>query len=314
MSGLKPPADEGQDLASRKDSQAFLRQLNERADRLKPGDSVSAEDYTALVRHLEWLHARFSKVLEISDKYQEIITSYADQLSATTPSRKEPSGSRHGLAPEALVEKLQACGDPDVLALVRKYERMNSRMNKILAISDNYQNLLRDASIKLEVLAKTDPLTRLSNRLDMIGHLELQRARMARSDTSYSVMLFDVDFFKRVNDTYGHDTGDTVLVSLADYFRQALRRTDYCSRWGGEEFLILCPDTRKEQAFLAAEKIRLGVGSMVINTPAAPLSITLSGGVAEPSDMEESWEHVVNRADQGLYQAKREGRNKIVVL
>jgi diguanylate cyclase (GGDEF)-like protein len=141
-----------------------------------------------------------------------------------------------------------------------------------------------------------DPLTQVLNRRGFI--------RKAKNLKSYSVIFADIDFFKKLNDTYGHDYGDKVLKEVAKILKNSIKDSDLLARWGGEEFIILLKGLDKQKAIEVAERLRNNVKN-------SPLKITMSFGVASSSE-EEDFEHVINLADDRLYKAKRSGRDKVV--
>ncbi len=161
-----------------------------------------------------------------------------------------------------------------------------------------------------EEAAKTDPLTSLPNRRGMHERLNEEFQKFDGMNNIFSIVIADIDFFKHVNDTYGHDGGDAVLVSLAQKFRTVLRNQDYVSRWGGEEFLILLADTKVNGAIILSEKIRKAVEEMIIIHGKKKIKVTISFGAAEISDMS-SIDVVIKRADKMLYKAKVGGRNQV---
>src|SRR5258706_14193572 len=129
-----------------------------------------------------------------------------------------------------------------------------------------------------------------------------------------SFLIMDIDYFKAVNDTYGHDVGDEVLRDFASRIGANVRGIDLACRYGGEEFVVVMPDTDAGFAFAVAERLRQGLESTPIPISRAPgkLNITVSIGIASTSGGQESPEVVLHRADQALYRAKREGRNRVV--
>ena len=132
-------------------------------------------------------------------------------------------------------------------------------------------------------------------------------------DRDMAVMLIDMDFFKSVNDTHGHDTGDAVLREFADRLRRNIRGVDLACRFGGEEFVVLMPDTDWRQAQGVAERVRQAVAEKVFATSnARPLTLTVSVGLALNESDLETPEMMLKRADVALYRAKREGRNRVV--
>lgn len=165
---------------------------------------------------------------------------------------------------------------------------------------------------RLKHLGESDPLTLLHNRrhLDQRLPLEIQRAR--RSRKALSVIMLDIDHFKRINDSYGHDAGDAVLCEFADRLRRCSRTGDVLVRWGGEEFVAVLLDSDLKQARQIAERILAAVGQAPFACPAGMLSLTTSAGVVSLGDGDDST-RLLRRADQALYRAKNKGRNRVVV-
>jgi diguanylate cyclase (GGDEF)-like protein len=174
--------------------------------------------------------------------------------------------------------------------------------------------VLLDRRLQLQKLAQdlgrkatTDTLTGLSNRLKLNETLEAEIQRAQRYETPLSLLIFDVDHFKRINDTYGHPVGDGVLARLSTLLREGLRATDLAARWGGEEFAIICPHADEQTAFQVAEKLRASIAATRFETVG---EVHCSFGVAafEPGD---TLETLVARADAALYAAKQAGRNQV---
>lgn len=162
---------------------------------------------------------------------------------------------------------------------------------------------------ELAKLAHTDPLTGLMNRrhFRLLADQELSRA--ARTQLQLFMMMLDIDHFKRVNDTHGHDVGDQALVAIAEILKNGIRSMDILARWGGEEFLVLLPETDLAGATLIAERIRQQVSQ--IKLPKIPEGLTISIGLCETKpDM--ALKTATSLADQALYQAKENGRNRVV--
>lgn len=162
---------------------------------------------------------------------------------------------------------------------------------------------------RLQILSTTDPLTGAGNRLKINGDLDQSNNIFLRYGTSYGVVMFDIDHFKRVNDTYGHEVGDVVLKEIVKITTDVIRDSDILARWGGEEFVILMPLLDITGASRAAERIR--VAFEAYNFPIAG-RITASFGVVVPLHKKESLKEVLVRMDQNLYQAKAEGRNRVI--
>ncbi|ADH88502.1 diguanylate cyclase [Ancylobacter novellus DSM 506] len=167
------------------------------------------------------------------------------------------------------------------------------------------QGLARDMSIK----AITDPLTGLYNRLRLKDVLPREMARADRTGSALSVVMFDIDRFKRINDSFGHATGDKVLVALSRVAAGSLRATDHLVRWGGEEFLVVLPDANAAEARIVAEKLRQAIANHRFDEAGR---ITVSFGVAQYAPGEVMAD-LIARADRTLYQAKANGRNRVEV-
>ncbi|RUO62998.1 GGDEF domain-containing protein [Pseudidiomarina insulisalsae] len=167
---------------------------------------------------------------------------------------------------------------------------------------------LEEHGERLEYIASTDPLTGLVNRskLDKALSQGLRKARQERQD--FSVILLDIDHFKRINDTYGHQTGDSILVELAQLLRSNTRGSDTLGRWGGEEFLLVAEACSRQQSKVLAEKIRHAIEAYSFHDN---IHITASFGIAsfQPGDDETT---LVRRVDKALYAAKGQGRNRTV--
>lgn len=164
---------------------------------------------------------------------------------------------------------------------------------------------------QLEALATRDELTQLLNRRAMRDLLDHNHVRAQRSRSPYALALLDIDRFKIINDAYGHATGDEVLARVAGTLRQGLRLADEVARWGGEEFLCFLPDTARSAAADAMERLRRQVAGLRIDTSGATVRTTISIGIADFVEDDESWESVLARADSALYAAKRDGRDRV---
>lgn len=168
---------------------------------------------------------------------------------------------------------------------------------------------LTAANEALQRLSHTDVLTQLNNRLSTNERLRQEFLRMKRHGQPYAVLFIDIDRFKRINDTYGHETGDEVLRQLARVLQGAARVTDFVARYGGEEFLVLLPDTTQAGALTLGEKIRQAVATQTFPV-VGEVTVSVGASVARGADKNE--EEAVHRADVALYRAKSEGRNRVV--
>jgi len=163
---------------------------------------------------------------------------------------------------------------------------------------------------KLSKEVKTDFLTNIANKKAVMEELKKQESSFKRYNTNYSVVFFDIDHFKNINDTYGHDAGDIVLKSLGLLFRRYARDVDLIGRFGGEEFVAILPNTDKEGAYKFAEKLRSIIEKAKFMYKNTRIPVTVSAGVAS-RDEATSYEELLKKADERLYIAKRSGRNRV---
>lgn len=170
----------------------------------------------------------------------------------------------------------------------------------------------------LEAESITDPLTKVYNRRYLERRLEEEFARSKRYTLELSVLMLDIDHFKRVNDAYGHQAGDVTLAALGSLVKASLRDLDVVARYGGEEFLVICTNTATHEAALLAERLRQQVASHQIEIPDGAgrrktIQISISIGVAGLGASIDSKDKLVQAADQAMYRAKEEGRNRVIV-
>lgn len=162
----------------------------------------------------------------------------------------------------------------------------------------------------LQSAARTDHLTGIANRWEIMDRFNAEKGRAERHSTPLSIIIADIDHFKNVNDSHGHIAGDRVLRSIAHAITSSIRVEDTCGRWGGEEFLLLLPDTALDAAATVAEKLRQTVGELAIQWEGESIAVTMSMGVAQfRSGM--SHDECIRLADQALYRAKSGGRNRV---
>lgn len=164
---------------------------------------------------------------------------------------------------------------------------------------------------RLQRLALTDALTELPNRRFAMERLEQEWALSKRGDRTLSCMMVDVDYFKPINDRFGHQAGDEALKCIASTLRQSARTQDVVCRYGGEEFVVICPDTGIDAAYQCAERLRQNVAALKFENQGAGIKLTISIGVAEKKGVS-SIEDLLSRADGCLYAAKQNGRNRTV--
>ncbi len=169
---------------------------------------------------------------------------------------------------------------------------------------------LKSERDELSADASMDPLTSLPNRRALTTELDREHALARRGRPAFSVLLLDVDHFKRINDERGHAAGDRVLQEIAARLRRRARASDVVGRWGGEEFLVVAPDTNFDGGVALAEALRLSIGESTIALDSGPVHVTVSVGVAMWE--RESVDDLLRRADLALYEAKAGGRDAVV--
>lgn len=187
-----------------------------------------------------------------------------------------------------------------VLAYAYEYTRKEGE-KELLALSE-----------KLDTLSRKDELTGLSNRRDIVEKLKNEKNRFERNNQPFSVLVIDIDHFKQVNDSHGHNCGDYVLQQVASTFVNHTQKRDGVARWGGEEFLIILSETTLEQAKKIAERLRKEIESLETSYENSIIKITISIGVTL-YEADQSITDFINYADQLLYNAKESGRNRVIV-
>ena len=205
-------------------------------------------------------------------------------------------------------------------AITSMVEKINSYTNMLDKLNLSLEEKVKDRTRKLEnsnnelkLLASTDPLTKLFNRRYFTKTSEHILDITKRNNTDLSIIMLDIDDFKSVNDTYGHKVGDDVIVAVANILEEFSRNSDIVCRFGGEEFIILTPETNFKGAMVVAEKIRLEVENKTININDVELKFTVSIGISQViNDKDYNIEASIHRADEALYEAKKSGKNKAV--
>jgi diguanylate cyclase (GGDEF)-like protein len=172
---------------------------------------------------------------------------------------------------------------------------------------------LQAANNALLELSSTDRLTGLFNRGHWEEVLKNEYARHCRYDSQATLVMFDIDHFKRVNDTYGHQMGDKVIQRVAEVTRQLARTADIAGRYGGEEFVVLLPDTDKDGGRIFAERLRQAIEAQEMSHEGQVIRCTISLGVADLSQPTADYKTLIEWADQALYSSKKNGRNQVTV-
>lgn len=194
---------------------------------------------------------------------------------------------------------------PTIALLSMQITRMRDRLKA-------QKKALEDALIHIEKLAAHDELTGLINRRYMMKVLDDHASRQKRKAIGFSIAMLDLDHFKNINDTWGHAVGDDVLHGFAEAATKTLRECDVLSRWGGEEFLLLMPETNNGNPNIGLERLRTVLAALVLSPNAPDLRVTFSVGLTS-YQQGESISDTIHRADKALYEAKAGGRNRTVV-
>jgi diguanylate cyclase (GGDEF)-like protein len=198
----------------------------------------------------------------------------------------------------------------ELLARVKTHLELKHSRQKLKYMLQEQQKIIK----QLEELANTDSLTGLYNRRYFFYLAEQEINRAKRYQLPLSIIIIDIDKFKNINDNFGHNVGDDVLKITTKTIMSYLRSTDYCGRFGGEEFVILLPNTDQTGAKITAERIRQELAKMKMIAGGNSVSITASFGVASYSPGNDEIDTIIQQADQALYIAKRQGRNRVIAI
>ncbi len=267
------------------------------------GIGPGEQDY---LEHWPQLHARIAARLKQADKALLLTPEDAATLTGSTAK----PGRHHYLAVPlhsgSGAFRLLLVGRPNKVLDAQQMEVASAMAKQVSVALDNAQ-LIKD----LENLATTDGLTRLYNRRHFMERAEGEFERSQRYRRDLSVFLIDADHFKAINDTHGHDAGDRALRMLAAACRQGLRHLDVLGRYGGEELVVLLPETSAAVAYETAERLRRNVEELRIPALEGEIRLSVSIGVATAGPGTESVAALINEADRALYEAKRGGRNRV---
>ncbi|MBK9658191.1 MAG: diguanylate cyclase [Rhodanobacteraceae bacterium] len=204
-------------------------------------------------------------------------------------------------------DRYQNAAQREASSLTERLNKHLKQVEKIARISDRYQAMLQDLNKRLEHESTHDALTGLANRRLGLARL----SELIAADQPLSIALVDVDHFKRVNDAFGHEAGDQALTAVAHALRDPLGGTELVARWGGEEFLLIWPQTDLAAAIEHAQALRLAVPAQAPTLAGRTLRTTVSLGLAQRRDGE-SVSQLLRRADAALYAAKDAGRDRVM--
>jgi len=208
-------------------------------------------------------------------------------------------------------QRILFIGEP--LALPSMLEAVTAELQSTKRILSVKETELKAVLAQADEVSHTDALTFLPNRKQIIGDLQREVIFSDRYGSPLTVSMLDVDFFKQVNDTYGHPVGDTVLRTLASELREHIRYPDTIGRYGGDEFLIVLPHNTLKAATQQAERLCKHIRSLRIKSGEHEIKSTISIGIAQYKTQKEDWLMLLNRADAALYRAKNNGRDRWAV-
>lgn len=212
----------------------------------------------------------------------------------------------------ALRHRAPANALPDFVVEGLHYFNVIGIMVMLISFAGYYYYLLEKTAAALREMSQTDPLTQLKNRRAITEAIRREESRMGRGQHPLSFVLCDLDHFKAVNESAGHEAGNAVLKAVSRTLESCMRDVDFLARWGGEEFLAVLPDTDEDGARLVAERIRRTIEEQLIEAHGVnPIRVTMTLGVATIAPGEDA-EQAIVRADEALYEGKASGRNRVV--
>ncbi len=277
----------------------FLSQLTERLNQLGIEASGASDSFDQYNKKRNLLDQSVSRQMQDLQQCSANATQLESlkQLVSSRLSKITEEVQQHKQQEKIDQEKTQQT----IAALSKKIKKLEKESQ---VIKDNLEKA-RDQALR-------DPLTKLPNRLAYQERLQTEISRYQRTGAPLSLLIWDIDFFKKINDAFGHKAGDKTLQIIARLLQNHCRKMDFISRFGGEEFVMLLADTSAEAALVIAEKLRRTIESAGFNSGGHKIKITVSCGISEfgPGENEDT---VFKRADVALYQAKKNGRNQCVV-
>ena len=284
---------------SKREFEDFLKRLDERLELLREHFSAQSSAQSGRLHASEDLDREIREEIErVGQRLQE-----SDNLLDL-----KQSVSRHLESIGQAVGRFRTQESERERALSEQLEAMQEKVAAMEAHSEQMQEQVRKERLR----AMTDLLTELPNREAWQERLSFEYNRWQRYSHPLTVGVLDIDLFKRINDSYGHKAGDRVLQLVAKEFRERLRTTDFVARFGGEEFVVLFPETEPADARSVVDKLREHVGRLPFHFRGEPVTVTFSAGLAGfvAGDTEES---VFDRAARALYQAKDAGRDRVII-
>jgi len=282
----------------------------------------SVEEYLKILNYEVKSASNADKALEILNSFEadivltDIMMQGMDGLELTRKIKKIYDTDvmvMTGYSAEYSYEEAVKAGASDFIFKPFRFEELDLRINRVLreaSFKKERTKLLK----KLEKLAITDALTGLYNSRHFFSQIKTEINRHGRYSHALSLLILDIDFFKKYNDTWGHLGGDEVLMRIGKTIKSGMRSMDTAYRYGGEEFAILLPETGLQKACVVGERIKDSIGSLIFEPePDKEASITISLGATELVEGED-FKSFINRSDKALYQSKDTGRNKLTYI
>lgn len=279
------------------DAESSLKELIFKQGKLKHG-LVEAKD--TLKQMAATFIGRLAEITETTGEYHQKIEGYQQQLGATEDIAEL----------NVILDNLMSDTRAMQLDALRSHEELKETQQKVAEAEQRIRELTTELD-HISEMAHEDYLTGALNRRGMDEALEREFGRADRLGTSLCIAMMDIDHFKKLNDTLGHDTGDVALAHLAKVTKSTLRPTDVLARYGGEEFIIILPETQREEAMQVMTRVQRELTRQFFLHNNEKVLITFSAGVAQRQPAEAS-DTVMKRADLALYQAKQTGRNRVI--
>ena len=194
------------------------------------------------------------------------------------------------------------------------FNAMNEKLSATTVSLESMKKIVEERTHNLEQLSNTDPLTKIANRRALFERGNTEFSRVERAQNQLALIMIDCDFFKSVNDQYGHLFGDEVLKNLCNVCTKEIRNVDFFARYGGEEFIILLPDSDLNGAIETAKRIQCSLAKSATEYEGKSIFVTVSIGISTLNNKHNNFEQLINDADMAMYKAKTNGRNRIEVL
>jgi diguanylate cyclase (GGDEF)-like protein len=233
----------------------------------------------------------------------------------TANKAKDFSGSSDVSRFEKIIAERHTADDTllsEITHLQEKSNQLEHQVEKLTAENEQLKTELVNMVRSLELASRIDGMTGLANRRDIMEKIDREATRSQRHQHPFTIILINIDKFRQVNETYGYNAGDDVLVEVSRVLRGCVRNEDICARWGGEEFLMLLPETGAEASLSVANKVLEATSMTEFKANKPGIRLTVSIGICE-HDPTQSVQECISRANQALTMAKQGGRNRYII-